>query len=235
MFTSRRCSSSSSCSSAASSEGSATRQPQHPRNHRQRTEHPHRPRNPRANSPTSSARPKWRPGYSAYDGITQARSLDERLNNLGFMRDGAEQFDGPDLALCRLRQWRFLSWSAASCSELKANSSTPRRTDRLHRAEHRTAGTVRHAAASSFFDAELATLRSDDRPDYADSLRSAHPRLVQGDAGVPAGQIKTRALSVLHQPESRHDHRQPGQPAAMPWSAPTSCSKRSTARWQGRR
>ena len=47
----------------------------------------------------------------SYDGITQARSLARAAAQSRLHARGARQFAGPDLALCRLRERRFLHGS----------------------------------------------------------------------------------------------------------------------------
>ena len=141
----------------------------------------------------------------SYDGITQAKSLEERLRNVGFMREALNNSPALTSLYVGYGNGDFFMvrriWNEADGKIFNAPPQTAFMIQSIDRQDER------HAAATS-----SSTL---DSPPCAAMtcrimrvLRSAHPRLVRCSAGGRRPDQDT-ALPVLQQPQCRHDDRQP--------------------------
>ncbi len=124
----------------------------------------------------------------SFDGITQAKSLDERLENLGFMREALNN----SLALTSIYvgygNGDFFMVRRIRSESGRNFFNAPERTSFIVQSIEHEAGGAR--GRFIYLDAELATLRSDDRPDYATSFDPRTRDWYQA-ALASGGQIKT--------------------------------------------
>lgn len=182
-------------------------QPRDPRNHGRRSECAHRPRNPeRIHQPD---RPRRNGGATGQPRRRHAHRFAGGTHELPrFHAHGARQLGGPDLDLRRLRRRRFLHAAPLPQPRRGADLQRPIR-GRLHGAEHRTRH-GRHARQLHLFRRRAQTAAQRRSARLRHGLRPAHARLVPGGAGIRRAD-QDASLCLLHQPEGRHDHRQPRQ------------------------
>jgi HD-GYP domain-containing protein (c-di-GMP phosphodiesterase class II) len=124
----------------------------------------------------------------SYDGITQARSLEERLLNLGFMREALNNSSALTSLYVGYGNGDFFMvrriWNEADGKVFDAPEKTAFMVQSIdHQGEELRGRYI-------FLDAQLTVLRSDDRPDYATSF-DARTRGWYKAAMSAGGQVKT--------------------------------------------
>ena len=124
----------------------------------------------------------------SYDGITQAKSLEERLRNVGFMREALNNSPALTSLYVGYGNGDFFMvrriWNEADGKVFDAPPQTAFMIQSIDRQNDRLRGRY------IFLDAGLATLRSDDLPDYAVSF-DPRTRGWYTAAMKAGGQIKT--------------------------------------------
>lgn len=122
------------------------------------------------------------------DAITQAKSLEQRLESLGFMREALTNSPGLTSLYIGYGNGDFFLirrlWNNDESQQLNA----PEQTNFIVQSIDRFQGTLR--GRFIFIDASLAILRSDDRPEYAASY-DPRTREWYKAATASTGQIKT--------------------------------------------
>jgi len=124
----------------------------------------------------------------SYDGITQARSLEERLLNLGFMREALNNSSALTSLYVGYGNGDFFMvrriWDEADSKVFDAPEKTAFMVQSIdHQGEELRGRYI-------FLDAQLMVLRSDDRPDYATSF-DPRTRGWYKAAMSAGGQVKT--------------------------------------------
>ncbi|MFZ4536304.1 HD domain-containing phosphohydrolase [Propionivibrio sp.] len=122
------------------------------------------------------------------DAVTQATSLEQRLENLGFMREAlSNSSELTSLYVGYGNGDSFLVRRIANEAE-RNDFAAPEQTDYIVQSIDHEQGILR--GRYIFLDSALATLRSDDRPDYASSY-DPRTRNWYKAALIASGQIKT--------------------------------------------
>ena len=124
----------------------------------------------------------------SFDGITQAKTLDARLGNLGFMREALNNSEALTSIYVGYGNGDFFMVRRIRSESGRKFFNAPAKTAFIVQSiEH--AGDVA-SGRFIYLDAGLATLRSDDRPDYASSF-DPRSRDWYKAALAASGQIKT--------------------------------------------
>ena len=124
----------------------------------------------------------------SFDGITQAKSLDERLANLGFMREALNNSEALTSIYVGYGNGDFFMVRRIRSESGRKFFNAPEGTAFIVQSIDHTGDTPR--GRFIYLDARLATLRSDDRPDYATAF-DPRTRDWYKAALTAGGQIKT--------------------------------------------
>jgi len=124
----------------------------------------------------------------SYDGITQANSLEERMRNIGLMREALDNSQALTSIYVGYANGDFFMVRRISNEDDGKSFNAPARTAFMVQSIDHEGNDL--SGRHIFLDAKLATLRSDDLPDYARSFdprtRSWYTAAMQAN-----GQIKT--------------------------------------------
>ena len=124
----------------------------------------------------------------SFDGITQAKSLDERLANLGFMREALNNSEALTSIYVGYGNGDFFMVRRIRSESGRKFFNAPEGTAFIVQSIDHAGDTPR--GHFIYLDARLATLRSDDRPDYATAF-DPRTRDWYKAALAAGGQIKT--------------------------------------------
>ena len=124
----------------------------------------------------------------SFDGITQAKSLDERLANLGFMREALNNSEALTSIYVGYGNGDFFMVRRIRSESGRKFFNAPEQTAFIVQSIDHAGDTLR--GRFIYLDARLATLRSDDRPDYATAF-DPRTRDWYKAALAAGGQIKT--------------------------------------------